>query len=331
MKRKLILFCGLICILIISLLLIFMKTKVKKENNNLKKVKVAEVAHTIFYAPLYVSINNGYFKDEGIDIDLTLTAGADKVTAAVLSKDVDIGFCGSEATIYVYNSGEKDYLINFAKLTNKDGTFLVSKKKYDNFKLKDIKNKKIIGGRKGGMPEMTLEWALKQNGINPKKDVYIDTSIAFPAMEGAFISGNSDFVTLFEPNALNIEKQGLGHVVGYIGAWGGNVPYTAFNARKSYINNNPDIIKGFTAAINKGLKYVEENNAELIAKDVKSFFPELSLNDLTAIINRYKENEAWAKDTKITKKEFNHLQDIIISAKELKKKAPYNKLVNIYE
>lgn len=328
MKNKIII---LICLLIIlaSTLFIFISKKFndKKEENNLTKVKVAEVAHTIFYAPAYVAISKGYFEDEKIEIDLTLTAGADKVTAAVLSGDVDIGFCGSEATIYVYNSGEKDYLVNFARLTKRDGAFLVSRKKYDNFTLEDLKGKTVIGGRQGGMPEMTFEWALKQNGIDPKKDLNIDTSVAFPAMEGAFIGGDADFVTLFEPNATNVEKEGLGYVVGYIGNWGGEVPYTAYNAKKSYIKENPKIIDGFTKAINKGLEYVKNTDSSVVAKDIYEFFPELSLNDLTAIIERYKTNDAWADSTKITKEDFNHLQEIMTSAKELDKKAPYDKLV----
>ena len=267
------------------------------------------------------------FIDENIKIDLTLTAGADKVSAAVLSGDVDIGFCGSEATIYVYNSGEKDYLVNFARLTKKDGSFLVSRKKYDNFKLEDLKGKTVIGGRKGGMPEMTFEWALKQSGIDPKKDLTIDTSVAFPAMEGAFIGGNADFVTLFEPNALDVEKQGLGYVVGYVGSWGGEVPYTAYNAKKSFLENNKDLINGFKNAINKGLNYVKETDSSIVAKNIYEYFPELSLNDLTAIIERYKENDAWANSTDITENDFNHLQEIMISAGELNKKAPYNKLI----
>ena len=168
------------------------------EKNNLKKVKVAEVAHSVFYAPQYVADALGYFKDEGLDIEIVLASGADNVAAAVLSGDVEIGFCGSEATIYIYNNGEKDYLVNFAGLTKKDGSFIVSRKKQDNFNLNDLKGKYIIGGRKGGMPEMTLEWILKTNGINPKKDLTIDTSIAFASMTGAFIGGTGDFVSLFE-------------------------------------------------------------------------------------------------------------------------------------
>ena len=329
MKNKIIIF-G--CLLIIFLSVIFIcigKTndKKKKKEDNLAEVKVAEVAHTIFYAPAYAAISKGFFEEEGIKVDLTLTAGADKVTAAVLSGDVEIGFCGSEATIYVYNSDEKDYLVNFARLTKRDGSFLVSRKKYDNFKLEDLKGKSVIGGRKGGMPEMTFEWGLKQNGIDPKKDLNIDTSVAFAAMEGAFLGGNADFVTLFEPNALQVEKQGKGYIVGYVGKWGGEVPYTAYNARKSYIEKNPEIIEKFTKAIDKGLKYVKETESSIIAKDIYSYFPELSSNDLTAIVERYKTNDAWADSSNITKEDFDHLQDIVISAGELDNKAPYDKLI----
>ena len=326
MKKKIII---LICLIVafVAVLINLFTVNEKEDNNGLKTVKVAEVAHTIFYAPFYAAMSKDYFKEEGIKIDLILTAGADKVTAAVLSGDVNIGFCGSEATIYVYNSGEEDYLVNFARLTKRDGSFLVSRQKIDNFKLEDLKGKTVIGGRKGGMPEMTFEWALKQNGIDPKKDLDIDTSVAFPAMEGAFIGGNADFVTLFEPNATSVEKQGLGYVVGYVGTWGGEVPYTAYNAKKSFINNNPDIIEGFTIAIDKGLKYVKETDSNIVAKDIYEFFPELSLNDLTAIIERYKTSDAWAENTAINEKDFNHLQDIMISAGELDKKAPYDKLI----
>lgn len=185
-------------LLIICILSTFID--LNKKDKKLKEVKVAEVAHTIFYAPQYVAIEKGYFKEQGLNVKLILTPGADKVTSAVLSNDADIGFSGSEATIYVYNAKQKDYLKTFAQLTQKDGSFIVSRKKIDNFKLEDLKGKKIIGGRKGGMPEMTLEYALKKNKINPKEDLYIDTSVAFSAMSSAFISGSGDFVTLFEPN-----------------------------------------------------------------------------------------------------------------------------------
>lgn len=326
MKKRIII---LICLLVVlsTFLFIFMNKKDNETNNGLKKVKVAEVAHTIFYAPAYSAISKGYFEEENIEVDLTLAAGADKVTAAVLSGDVDVGFCGSEATIYVYNSGEKDYLVNFARLTKRDGSFLVSRVKYDNFTLEDLKGKSVVGGRKGGMPEMTFEWALKQAGVDPKNDLSIDTSVAFPAMEGAFIGGNGDFVTLFEPNASNVEAQGLGYVVGYVGSWGGEVPYTAYNAKKSYIESNEEIIDGFTKAINKGLKYVQETDSKEVAKVIYEYFPELSLNELTNIIERYKTNDAWPTSSEITKADFNHIEEIMISAGELDKKAPYDKLI----
>ena len=326
MKKKIITFILTIIILILACTVLF---KFNKSNNNLKKVEVAEVAHSIFYAPQYAAINNGYFKDEGLDIELILTPGADKVTAAVLSGDVDIGFSGSEATIYVYNGGEKDYLKTFAQLTQKDGSFIVSRKKIDNFTLNDLKGKTIIGGRAGGMPEMTLEWALKENGINPKKDLTIDTSIAFAAMGGSFISGNGDFVTLFEPTALEIEKQGYGYVVASVGSLGGIVPYTSYSAKMSYINNNKDIINKFTKAIQKGLDFVNNNDSDKIAKSIIDFFPDTSLDDLTKVVERYKSQETWPKTTEFTKKSFNHLQEIMISAGELDKAVSYDELISI--
>ena len=263
-------------------------------------MKVAEVTHSIFYAPQYVAHSLGYFEEEGLDVEILLVPGADKVTAAVLSGDVQIGFCGSEATIYIYNQGEKDYLINFAALTKRDGSFLVSREKYENFTLDDLKGKTVIGGRKGGMPEMTFEWSLKQNGIDPKKDLIIDTSVAFASMAGSFISGNGDFVTLFEPQALQIEQQGYGYVVASIGELGGVVPYTAYNAKKSYIEKHEKEIDGFTKAIQKGLDYVRTHSDEDVAKIITSYFPDTSMNDLIKIIKRYRNNDSWFQTTKIT-------------------------------
>lgn len=322
---KKILFSIILLIIIIITALIFIKPQ---KTNNLTKVKVAEVTHSIFYAPQYAAHKLGYFEEEGLDVEINLVPGADKVTAAVLSGDVQIGFCGSEATIYVYNEGEKDYLVTFAGLTNKDGSFLVSRKKYDNFTLNDLKGKNIVGGRKGGMPEMTFEYALSQNGIDPKKDVNIDTSIAFAAMSGAFIGGTGDFVTLFEPNALEIEKQGYGYVVASIGEMGGEVPYTAYNAKKSYIKNNPEVIQGFTNAIQKGIDFVKNNSDEKVAETIESYFPDTSRNDLIKIIKRYRDIDSWLDTTYIDEDKFNHIQTIMENAGELDKKAPFNKLVD---
>lgn len=324
MKKMII---SIILFIIVIAIIIYGIFANKKDNSNLTKVTLAEVAHSIFYAPQYAAISEGYFEEEGIDLELVLTPGADAVMAAVLSGDVQIGFSGTEATIYVYNGGEKDYPMTFAGLTQKDGAFLVSREKIDNFTLEDLKGKTVIGGRKGGMPEMTFEWALRENQINPKTDLTIDTSVAFAAMQGAFIGGTGDFVTLFEPNATAVEKQGLGYVVAYVGTLGGEVPYTAYNAKKSYIEENPEIIKGFTKAVDKGLKFVQDNDAKTIALSIIEFFPDTSIDDLTTMINRYKENEAWKKSITINEDEWKHIQDIMIASEELKEYVDYSDLI----
>ena len=314
----------LVSLLIIVLCFVFYKIETRQEKTNLTKVTVAEVTHSVFYAPQYIAIKNEYFKEEGLDIELILTPGADNVMAAVLSKDADIGLSGAEATIYVYNAGEKDYIKTFAQLTQKDGSFIVSREKIENFTLNDLKGKYIIGGRIGGMPEMTLEWALKENNLNPKKDLTIDTSIAFASMSSAFIGGTGDFVALFEPTATQIENQGYGYKVASLGSLGGVVPYTAYNARSSYIENNKDIIEKFTKAIEKGLRFVHENNSETIANQILEFFPDTSLNDLTKAIEAYKQNETWPNNTTFTEESWNHLQEIIVEAGQLNKDKTVN-------
>ena len=300
---------------------------ISKDNNDLKEIKVAEVTHSIFYAPQYLADALGYFEDEGLDVEFILTSGANNVTAAVLSGDVEIGFCGSEATIYVYNQGEKDYLVNFAGLTKKDGSFLVAREKDEDFKVKDLIGKHIIAGRKGGMPAMTLEWALNQNGVKTS-EVNFDTSIDFASTTGAFIGGTGDYVSVFEPTALQLEKQGVGYVVASVGELGGTVPYTTYNARKSYIEENNDIIKGFTKAINKSLEYTHTHTAEEVAQHITDYFPDTSLNDLTKIVQRYMDIDAWFKTTKISEEEFTNVQNIVKNAGELDKTAPYNKLID---
>lgn len=313
----------IILLIIISLFFIFSP----KKDNDLRKIKIAEVAHSIFYAPQYVAHSLGYFEEQGLDVEILLVPGADKVAAAVLSGDVEIGFCGSEATIYIYNQGQDDYLVNFANLTKRDGSFIVSRKKIDNFTLEDLKGKTIIGGRMGGMPEMTLEYTLKQVGIDPKNDLYIDTSIEFASMSGAFIGGTGDFVSLFEPNALQLEQQGFGYVVASLGELGGVVPYTTYNTKKSFIESNPEVIEGFNKAIQKGLDYVHNNDAKNIAEVIIDYFPETSLSDLETIISRYKSIDSWFETTYINEEDFNHVQDIMESANQLDQRAPYDKLI----
>lgn len=326
MKRRIIIYViGVLLIFIIACAVLFDINKTT--NDELVDITVAEVAHTIFYAPQYVALENGYFEEVGIDVELILTSGADKVTAAVLSGDADIGFSGSEATIYVYNGGEKDYLKTFAQLTQKDGTFLVSREKIDNFTLDDLKGKTVIGGRANGMPEMTFEYALKQNGIDPEDDLDIDTSIAFAAMSGAFIGGQGDFVTLFEPTALEVEQQGYGYVVASIGELGGVVPYTSYSARESFIKENEELISNFTKAIQKGLDYVHTHTDLEVAEVILNQFPDTSLNDLAEAIGRYREIEAWPTSTDFSKDSFDHLQDIMIDYGAIDEKVPYSKLI----
>lgn len=315
------------CIVILVLCLILCIFYMSKESNDLTKVKVAEVTHSVFYAPQYVAIENGYFEEEGLNIELTLTSGADNVMAAVLSKDADIGLSGSEATIYVYNKGEKDYIKTFARLTQKDGSFLISRKEIKDFKIEDLKGKYVIGGRQGGMPEMTLEYALKQNGINPKKDLTIDTSIDFASMAGAFIGGTGDFVTLFEPLATKIVNEGYGYKIKQLGTLTDNVPYTAYNARTSYIENNKEIIEKFDKAIKKGLDFVNTNKSEDIANVIMNQFPDTSYNDIKNAIDSYKKNNTWPKTTNFSENDFNHLQDIVIEAGFLDKKVSYKDLI----
>lgn len=325
MKKRLII-TGVILLLIGVITAFTMTFSTPKEDDNLTTINLAEVSHTIFYAPQYAAIQNGYFEEEGMEINLILTPGADKVAAALLSKDADIGLSGSEATIYVYNGGEQDYLKTFAQLTQKDGSFLVSRTPIENFTLEDLRGKTVIGGRRGGMPEMTFEYVLRQNGMDPKTDLTIDTSVEFAAMGGAFIGGDDDFVTLFEPTALEVEQQGYGYVVASIGELGGVVPYTSYSARISFIEENPDLIAGFNRAVQKGLDYVHSHSDEEVAETILSFFPDTSLNDLTEVVGRYREINAWPTTTSFTEESFNHLQDIMIDAGELEEKVPYSEL-----
>ncbi len=327
MKKKIIYIVVILIIFLLACASLFNFNKNSKKEEKVETVRLAEVAHTIFYAPMYVAIEEGYFKDSGINIELTLASGADKVSAAVLSGDADIGFAGSEATIYVYNGGEKDYLKTFAQLTQKDGSFIVAREDIKDFTLEDLVGKTIIGGRAGGMPEMTLEWSLSDAGIDPKNDVNIDTSVAFSAMSSAFIGGTGDFVALFEPNALQLEQEGYGYVVASLGEIGGVVPYTSFFARDSYLNEHKELIKNFEEAIQKGLDFVHSKSDEEVAEAIIDQFPDTSLDDLTKVVNRYRSIDAWPDTTEFTEESFDHLQDIMINAKELDKKVSFSDLM----
>ncbi len=327
MKKTIVYIVVILVIFALACAVLFNFNKKDDNGKDLETVRLAEVAHSIFYAPMYVAIEEGYFEEVGIDIELSLLNGADKVSAAVLSGDADIGFAGSEATIYVYNGGEKDYLKTFARLTQKDGSFIVAREDIKDFTLEDLVGKTIIGGRAGGMPEMTLEWALTDVGIDPKKDVNIDTSVAFSAMSSAFIGGTGDFVALFEPNALQLEQEGYGYVVASLGELGGVVPYTAFFARDSYLNENKELIENFDKAIQKGIDFVHNSSDKKVAEAIIDQFPDTSLDDLTKIVERYRSIDAWPDNTEFTEEEFDHLQDIMINAKELDSKVPFSDLM----
>lgn len=322
--KKIVTISVTVIIIIVGIIFNPFKTK---SNDGVTTIKVAEVTHSIFYAPWYVAIEKGYFADEGLEIDLILTPGADKVAAAVLSGDVDIGLCGPEAAVYIYNGKETDYLMTFAGLTKRDGSFLVSREPIDNFTMDQLLGKTIIGGRRGGMPLMTLEMGLKENDIDPTTDVNIDSSIEFSAMQGAFIGGLGDFVTLFEPNATDIENQGLGYVVASVGTLGGEVPYTAFNAKKSFIENNQENIEKFNTAINRGLQFVNTHTPEEVATVIVGQFPDTSIEQLTNAIMRYQNFDVWKQDTTITREEFYRLQDIMAQAGQLDSKVDYDALI----
>ena len=317
--------------ILVIVLIIIGVIRVKSAHQNTedtKLIKVNEVTRSVFYAPQYVAINKGYFKENGLDIELTTGQGADAVMTAVLANQCDIGFAGPEASIYVYNEGKEDFCQVFAQLTKKDGSFLVARDKTENFSWQDLKGKLVIPGRKGGVPYMTLEYVLKKNGIDPQKDTTLDDSIKFDLMAGAFASGNSDYVTLFEPTASMTEKQQKGYIVASVGEAAGEIPYTAYFAKKSYMEANQETIQKFTNAIYKGQKWVHEHSSREIAEAIQSFFPDTSIELLSAAIESYQAIDAW-NDTPVLKEEaFNRLQEVMTAAGELPQKAPYDKIVN---
>ena len=328
MKRKIIMLIVIFLIIaIIAGIAIYQKNN-NKTNSNSTVIKMNEVTRSVFYAPQYVAINNGYFKDYNIEIDLTTGQGADAVMTSVLSGESQIGFAGPEASIYVYNEGKEDYTQVFAQLTKRDGSFLVSKEKIENFDWNMLKGKTVIPGRKGGVPYMTFEYVLKQNGLNPETDLVLDDSIKFDLMAGAFAGGNAEYVTLFEPTASMTEAEGKGYVVASVGEASGEVPYTAYCAKKSYIEKNSETIEKFTRAIYKGQKWVKSHTSREIAEAIQSFFPSTSVESIEKSVQSYKDIDAWNETPVLKEESFDKLQLIMTEAGELTQKAPYNKIVN---
>ena len=294
----------------------------------MQKIRLSEVTRSIFYAPQYVALSKGFFAEQGLDVELTTAQGADAVMTAVLANQADIGFAGPEASIYVYNEGKTDYTEVFAQLTKRDGSFLVSRNENNSFKWTDVKGSTIIPGRKGGVPYMTLGYVLKKYGIDPKKDVSLDDSISFDLMAGAFSAGNADYVALFEPTASATEIAGKGYIVASIGKETDELPYTAYFAKKSYIEKNPEIIQKFTNAVYEGQKWVMNHTTEEVADSIISYFPNTDRELLITVLNRYKEIDVWNSTPYLSEAGFNLLQTIIEDAGELKQKVPYDKIVN---
>lgn len=329
MKKRTLAFVIIIAVVILVAIVVQIILKDKSASRqDFSKVKVSEVTRSVFYAPQYVAINNGYFKKNGIDIELTTGGGADTVMTAVLSNQVDIGFAGPEASIYVYNEGKEDYCQVFAQMTKKDGSFLVAKLKDDKFSWQNLKGKTVIPGRKGGVPYMTLEYVLRKNGINPKTDLKLDDSIKFDLMAGAFTSGDAEYVTLFEPTASLTEQQGKGYIVASVGKEAGDIPYTAYFAKKSYIEKNENLIQNFTNAICEGEKWVKNHTSEEIANVIMNFFPGTEKDLIKTAVQSYKDIDAWNETPVLKQDSFNRLQEVMTMAGELQNKAPYEKIVN---
>ena len=325
MKARVSLFLSIV-MLIFTVPLLFCGCK--KNEGTLKDVTLNEVAHSIFYAPQYVAIENGYFEEEGINLKLVTGFGADKVMTALISGEAQIGFMGSESSIYAYNEGNSDYAVNFAQLTQRAGNFLVSRKPIDNFSWDMLKGATILGGRAGGMPEMVLEYILKNNGIDISTDLEIVQNIDFGLTGGAFAGGQGDFTVEFEPHATALEKEGTGYVVASLGVDSGYVPYTAYSAKKSYINKNPEIIQGFTNALQRGMEYVNSHSSEDIAKVIAPQFPDTDADTIAVIVERYKSQDTWKNDLVFSKDSFTLLQDILYEAGVIKEYAPYSDLVD---
>lgn len=290
-------------------------------------ITISEVTHSVFYAPQYAAIKLGYFEEEGLDVELINGQGADKVMTAVISGQVEIGLAGPEATIYVYNEGKEDYAQVFAQITKRDGSFIMAREPDPDFSYEKLAGKHLLAGRKGGMPCMTLEYVLKQHGLSTS-DLDFDTSVEFGLMAGAFAGGTGDYTTMFEPTATMMEQEGSGYIVASVGQDSGEIPYTAYFALKSYIDENGETVQKFTNAIAKAQKWLADAEPREIAETIAEFFPDTDLEVLEQVAARYQEIDAWMGDPFMTEDSFNRLQDVMEGAGELSNRAPYSELVN---
>lgn len=312
---------------ILAFAIIFGLSGCGNDKNTIKKVRVSEVTHSIFYAPFYVAIENGYFKEENIEIELTNGGGADKCMTALLSDSADIGLMGPEAAIYVYLNGKENYPKIFGQLTKRDGSFLISRTKEENFDYKNLEGKEIIAGRKGGVPAMTLEYMLNEHGLYNGENVTLNFDIQFNLTAAAFDGGTGDYCTLFEPTASEFENAKKGYVVASIGLASGEVPYTAFMALSDYIKNNEETVKGFLRAIDKAMKFIKTASGDDLAKSLKPQFPSADDSSIINSINRYNESDAWCDNLAMKESSFSRLQDIMENAHELEKRVPFEDLI----
>ncbi|MFW6016055.1 MAG: ABC transporter substrate-binding protein [bacterium] len=315
-------------VLILIFLLAFSFNQILFAEDNLQDIQLIEVVHSIFYAPQYVAINEKFFENEGLNVNLTTAWGGDKAAASLLAGSGDIALIGPEPTIYIYNQGSENYIINFAQLTNTAGSFLVARKPMPEFTWEDVIGKEIIGNRPGGAPQMVLEYSLKERGIIPGEDVDVITNLDFTANAGAFVGGMGDFVQLFEPAASKLEAEGEGYVVGSFGEAGGNIPYTVYMAKVNYIEENPEVVQKFTNAIYKAQLWMKNHTVEQIAESIHKDFSDTDMELLKKVIKRYKDQGTWDKNPIIEKEIFEHYEDIIIMAGELEEKIDFDVVVN---
>lgn len=327
MKKKWIALAAAVILAVTALPVTAFAGKEDTKDAELTKVTLNEVAHSIFYAPQYVAIEKGYFADEGLDLTLVNGFGADKTMTAVLSGEADIGFMGAEASIYAFQEGATDPVVNFAQLTQRAGNFLVAREEMPSFTWNDLKDSKVLGGRKGGMPEMVFEYILKENGIDPQKDLEIDQSIDFGSTAAAFSGGLGDFSVEFEPSATALEKEGAGYVVASLGVDSGYVPYTSYSAKTSFMEENPQVIQKFTNALQRGMEYVHKHTPEEIAEVIAPQFEETDLDTVITIVKRYYDQDTWKDNLVFEKDSFELLQDILEGAGELQNRLAYEDLV----
>lgn len=314
--------------LLACFIILFVTAACSKTGDDVTSIKLAEVTRSLFYAPQYVALEKGFFEEEGLNVELQTTWGGDKTMTALLSDGADIALVGSETSMYVYAQDSKDYAVNFAQLTQTDGTFLVSREANPDFTWEDVAGSNFLGQRKGGMPQMVGEFVLKKHGIDPQTDLNLTQSIEFANIPGAFASGDYDYVQLFEPTASVFEKEGKGHVIASFGEESGNVPYTVFMAKHSFMEQEEETIKKFTKAIYHAQQWVEENTAEEIAKTIQPYFEDTDLEMLVASMERYKNQQSFATDPILDEEEWNNLMEIMDEAGELPENTPYEKLVN---